>query len=502
MSWSKPLPSRVIDVGPHDGSRNPCLHISKGETGSYLALSHCWGLNQHFTTTKETLHARLDGFVMSDLPKTFQDAVFITRQLGYRYIWIDALCIIQDDLKDWEMESACMAQIYHDSVLTIAASASRNDQMGCFFPRTARQTRDISLRYSVPANEICGSSDTATFYVHPSGEMGLDPLSEEPLNSRGWTLQERTLSRRTIHFAKDQLFWECQTTFMSEDGHWKRYVSDQSFETYHQNIGMLLHHGPDLHLQHEYFDRWKHPVCGFWVNLVEEFTKRSLTKEKDVFPSLAGIADLVQRRTNDRFLAGLWENTLYIELLWVACKPPRRKPADWRAPSWSWAALSGACEYVAAAAVKALRPSAEFLATEASWTGQPFTSGLKSGKLLVSGLVVKATYTVERVVDGGHSSSEFYLVPENGDDNTVTRYFVSRLCVFDQSPPPPENTIFCLCICSQQTQDEGFWGPDYYVLLLEPTQSGHTEYRRIGVGQINAKPGVLEKVEKMTISIV
>jgi hypothetical protein len=98
-----PLPSRVIDVGNNE--RDPFLHISQGECGPWLALSHCWGLEQSFTTTSSTLDFFTKGILMSDLPQTFKDAIWITRRLGYQYIWIDSLCIIQDSAEDWEAES-------------------------------------------------------------------------------------------------------------------------------------------------------------------------------------------------------------------------------------------------------------------------------------------------------------------------------------------------------------------------------------------------------------
>ena len=92
-----PLPHRVIDVGSEHLNQNPRLYESNGELGQYIALSHCWGTAQHFTTEKKTLAERLSGMSWAVLPKTFRDAIFLTRKLGIRFIWIDSLCIIQDD---------------------------------------------------------------------------------------------------------------------------------------------------------------------------------------------------------------------------------------------------------------------------------------------------------------------------------------------------------------------------------------------------------------------
>jgi len=99
LSLNHPLPTRVIDVGPSDGSRSPFLWVPQvGKMGKYITLSHCWGPLPHFTTTSHNLADRLHGIRLADLPKTFRDAVAITRALGVRYLWIDSLCIIQDDI--------------------------------------------------------------------------------------------------------------------------------------------------------------------------------------------------------------------------------------------------------------------------------------------------------------------------------------------------------------------------------------------------------------------
>src|SRR5947209_7177591 len=100
----------------------------------YLTLSHCWGNADSMpiktTTSNEQVH--LKGLDTATLPQTFCDAVIITKHLGFRYLWIDALCIIQDSQSDWQTESANMASIYQGSSLTIAASSSSNSDGGCF----------------------------------------------------------------------------------------------------------------------------------------------------------------------------------------------------------------------------------------------------------------------------------------------------------------------------------------------------------------------------------
>jgi hypothetical protein len=94
---SAPLPHRVIDVGSDLLNEDPRLLECDGERGRYITLSHCWGNTQHFTTETNTLANRCRGMSWGSIPKTFQDAISLTRKLRIRFLWIDSLCIIQDD---------------------------------------------------------------------------------------------------------------------------------------------------------------------------------------------------------------------------------------------------------------------------------------------------------------------------------------------------------------------------------------------------------------------
>ena len=89
------LPTRVVAVG--NANTSPKLLCTQGERAEYLALSHCWGTEQNFTTTTATLSERTRGIAWADLPKSFQDAITLARTLGFSYVWIDSLCILQDD---------------------------------------------------------------------------------------------------------------------------------------------------------------------------------------------------------------------------------------------------------------------------------------------------------------------------------------------------------------------------------------------------------------------
>src|SRR3954452_14892826 len=139
------FPTRVVDLGPSEG---PHLLISREasidiHSQPYTALSHCWGAaGGHLVTMTANLKQMSRGIPIEEIPKTYIDAFEITRSLGVRYIWIDALCIIQDDPEDWQLESAKMCDIYRNAYYTIAASAAASNDHGCFI---GQQTPSVPI---------------------------------------------------------------------------------------------------------------------------------------------------------------------------------------------------------------------------------------------------------------------------------------------------------------------------------------------------------------------
>ncbi|KAK0705829.1 heterokaryon incompatibility protein-domain-containing protein, partial [Apiosordaria backusii] len=137
VNSSNQLPTRVIQVGSE--TRPPRLvETLTGtiESSQYIALSYCWGLSQTLTTTKATYSDRLKAIPWGDIPKTIQEAIEFTQHLGVPYIWIDAVCIIQDDNADWEREAATMQNVYENALFTLSATSSPDTVTGCFLPRT------------------------------------------------------------------------------------------------------------------------------------------------------------------------------------------------------------------------------------------------------------------------------------------------------------------------------------------------------------------------------
>lgn len=185
----------------------------------YTALSHCWGASTSgpLTTTLANLASRKERIRFDELPLTFKDAVTTTRKLKIPYLWIDSLCIIQDSPSDWEKEAARMAIVYAGSVCTLSA-LGWEDSNGGFF-RVAEKETDFVFRYDLSL----GSQRIRVFPCEPN-DWGLDG----PLMDRAWTLQERALSNRILHFSRNELLWECKTLRASADLPWLQVSKSQS----------------------------------------------------------------------------------------------------------------------------------------------------------------------------------------------------------------------------------------------------------------------------------
>lgn len=196
------LPTRVIDVGNDDGEPIRLVEISQesAATSRYIALSHRWGdlsRAQRFCTYADNIAQRKERIRYDELPASFQDAVRVTRALGVRYLWIDSLCIIQEDPDDWAAEAGRMEDVFSHAYCTIAASSASSSLVGFL---GERQPRDAIM---LP------TSGGALLYLAEDIDDFRADVENSILSSRGWVLQERALSRRTIYFTSTQVYWEC-----------------------------------------------------------------------------------------------------------------------------------------------------------------------------------------------------------------------------------------------------------------------------------------------------
>lgn len=331
------LPSRLIDVTAFDNSTDVKLVETADleKVSLYTALSHRWGSSpdvrppQTNTSNYEQHRVRI---AHDSLSLSFRDAVRITRALGIHYLWIDSLCIVQDSSVDWENEASQMGQVYAGSYCTLAATASSSGLEGC---RRGFQNTGITIAPRSVKLEF-GSMQVMVFECSP-----LDwnwELERGVLQKRAWTLQERKLSTRVVYYCDNLLLWECQSLKASSELPWFQMVEDDP------PTPLLLNSSEDLATESRSLLHRE-----LWFAMIQDYSSRGLTKEKDRLPALEGLAEREMTLHRGKYLAGLWEMDLPSALLWQVnrelpeCKVMR--PSMYRAPSWSWASVEGPVTY-------------------------------------------------------------------------------------------------------------------------------------------------------------
>jgi hypothetical protein len=284
----------------------------------YLTLSHCWGNIQLFKLKKDNIDRLFDRIPTEELCKTFLDTMVVARAFGIKYIWIDSLCIIQDDEDDWRRESALMSDVYGYSTVNIAATHARDGSAGLFVDRDLfTTTRHFTQTTNKETYELIdnGLYDRCVTY--------------SPLASRGWVFQERFLARRTIHFTAEQIFCEC-----------REHTSCEAFPeaTFQQAIPFGYR-----------FQDIRSPGLEGWAEVIKFYSRLKLTYPRDKLVAISGVARRFQDGIGDDYVAGLWRDDLAKQMLWreneewpifwVNEEPQEAEATEipFRAPSWSWA---------------------------------------------------------------------------------------------------------------------------------------------------------------------
>lgn len=180
-------PTRLIEIE----SSSPRLVSSSGLPGrfKYATLSHCWGTYQYLRLLKGNLRSFYHEIPTHSLSKTFTDSITIAKHLGMSYLWIDSLCIIQDDDDDWRRESRKMSDIYGYSTVNIAANGAKDGSTGCFFDRDV-ESRGRLAKACMPLPEFRREDNVVVTYDCIWESFCEDDIEAAPLSSRGWCFQE------------------------------------------------------------------------------------------------------------------------------------------------------------------------------------------------------------------------------------------------------------------------------------------------------------------------
>ena len=316
------FPTRLLDVGDSAESLES-LHLvipGEGTEGKWTALSYCWGENKlnnkTYRTTTKNLQDHLRQIPFEKLPLTIQDAIQVTRSLCIRYLWVDALCIIQDSNEDWQAEAANMMNVYRNAYITIAANASDNANSSLCIKRNVLECRPCEMNFRDPN----GKQLVRYRWIHPPRVPWERIVKRSNLQKRGWSLQETSLAVRVIYYDENGLFWQCREGIRQE------------------RVPSYLITANDPLVPRRIFDSYiDEPmnIFAMWGDLVQDFTARDLTYQSDKLFALAGMASAVAayiKSRSNRRLATAEEKELYSSPKnprhWAV--PPNPEATDWQ----------------------------------------------------------------------------------------------------------------------------------------------------------------------------
>jgi hypothetical protein len=288
-NWSctNHFPKRIIEVQPLKVVLREYVPVN--QRAPYACLSYCWGTPQlNLRTIVSNLQDFLCEIPWEGIPKTVQDAITICRRLDIWFLWVDALCIIQDSVWDKHDQLAGMADIYGGSLVTIAAEKAESSAAGIFAVREEDQKRLVRD----PA-VVC--------FQHSGGGINY-------IDQRGWTFQELELASRVIRFETVWVSFTCQALTKPH---------------------MMRPGNPN----------------EAWNTMVQRYSGRKLSFETDSLLALSGLAErMLSRRPQEVYLAGIWSGNLVNNLCWYA-KDVQVMPIERQAPSWSWASVNSGISF-------------------------------------------------------------------------------------------------------------------------------------------------------------
>ena len=448
------MPARLLDVSSARTTASTVSLVDRTSIPSdieYITLSHCWGSKPTTSLSQSNIESLKRGILISDLPKTFQDAVIVGGWFQCQYLWIDSLCIIQDSVKDWQRESAEMRHVYKNARLNIAATGGVDSFAGLFFDRDPSIVSTGLVSVSWDGNLPKG---TFRFFLRQIWDHG---IGRAPLSRRAWVVQERFLARRNLHFGSDSMFFECHEL--------------EACETFPGRLPAIFQRQLKNRFKSVYPSTDLNPTARAvsflksWQKIVLAYMQCDLTYASDKMIALSGVAEEFRSISDDIYLAGLWKNCFFIEqLLWSVRYGnkqinglPSARPSVYRAPSWSWLSID-------ADIVFSLSFKPSFIEiVEASIVlvdGSSPTGQVKQGTVSIRGQLQRASFRKK-----SNKRAGFYLY--DVDNNRMGLVTIA----FDEAAIRPTEA-FCMPVRFNHDTLEG--------LILLPTGEKPVEFKRVG----------------------
>jgi len=381
------LPKRVLDVRVGTDSKSVVLKESQWdddeqeyEHGDYVALSHVWGMGERLKTTEENLKFHLKGIAWSTLSNTVQEAVLFTRAINIRYLWVDSLCLIQDDEQAKLEESVRMDEVFGNAYLTIAATSTTDSSTQPLFPNKSQafkiqatdkkgQLSKIYVREQPSHYSFRGPFDEGSHmneWELPFN-MSEDATLHTPLLKRAWAYTERLLSPRVLHFTTSEMILECREGYNCECGRIDdKFFDSRATDSIKQEFSRIIHEASTRlpadsngNQADRRMDSVTNQIAGtnnasdlmpkredalqLWSYIITEFTARNMTYDERL-TAIASIARALSPAMRSGYIAGQWTFST-LGLLWYptdSTKCRRPIPMDGQnIPTWSWASCEG-----------------------------------------------------------------------------------------------------------------------------------------------------------------
>ncbi|KAK3357960.1 heterokaryon incompatibility protein-domain-containing protein [Lasiosphaeria hispida] len=313
---------RLIDLNAY------CVVDAPKGCARYAALSYVWGTAKRLELVRGNYQQLRSVGALSnkcdEVPKTIRDAMLIAKSLDFEYLWVDALCIKQDDAADQAHQIQQMDKVYGFADLTIVSTGPNSDSEvpGLHSPRTT------------PEQAACRISNLELINTPPTLSQ---VLSASSWDHRGWTLQEKALSRRLLIFTPDQVYWHCNKAIYAED-------TQLELSRDPRNLGKIVEHYEEYsaELRRIYKPSPAKHALSQYVSLLRSYVTRSLTSQGDVVKAFTGVLNSLRSELGTHH-HGLPTLEFDAAMLWQTAGhfPGRREEAF---PSWSWAGWRGGAD--------------------------------------------------------------------------------------------------------------------------------------------------------------